>query len=116
MARGKYVAKKLGTSPPSGDFNGGAGSPIEVDSARVPAAASSQGAGSQAKAPALGIMVMSPWGWRILTMATLVALGICITFFLDGHTAFGALWVIVVVGWAGFSFKLWRMHLAWDAL
>jgi hypothetical protein len=110
MARGKYEAKKPGTSPPSTAADGGLGPSTEVSSSPSPRT------GGQADAPALGIVVMSPWGWRIFTMATLVALGICITFFLDGHTAYGGLWVFVAVGWGAFSFKLWRMHLAWDAL
>ncbi|HXW82047.1 MAG TPA: hypothetical protein VEJ84_21300 [Acidimicrobiales bacterium] len=109
MARGKYEARKLGTAPPP-VANGGVGPSTEVSSSTSPRA------GGQAGTPALGIVVMSPWGWRILAMATLTALGICITFFLDGHTAYGGLWVFVVAGWGAFSYKLWRMHLAWAAL
>lgn len=108
MARGKYETKKLGTS--------GVGSPAAVSSTTAPAATPSRSAGRRADVPALGIVVMSPWGWRILTVFTMVALGLCITFFLDGHTVFGFLWVVIALGWGGFSFRLWRLHLAWDAL
>jgi hypothetical protein len=104
MARGKYESKKLGTS-----------SPAAVTGATAPAATSSRSAG-RPDVPALGIAVMSPWGWRILAVFTMVALGLCITFFLDGHTVFGVLWVVIALGWGGFSFRLWRLHLAWDAL
>jgi hypothetical protein len=80
----------------------------------VPAAASSRSAGRRPDVPALGIAVMSPWGWRILAVFTMVALGLCITFFLDGKTVFAALWVVIAAGWAGFSYRLWRLHLDWD--
>jgi hypothetical protein len=71
-------------------------------------------AGGQAGLPALGIAVMSPWGWRILAVFAMVALGLCITFFLDGKVLFGVLWAIVALAWGGFSLGLWRQHLAWD--
>jgi hypothetical protein len=115
MARGKYEARKLGTSPPSAAVSRGVGSPAAVGSSPVPAARSSRSAGRRPDVPALGIAVMSPWGWRILAVFAMVALGLCVTFFLDGHTVFGALWIVIAVGWGGFSFRLWRMHLAWDA-
>jgi hypothetical protein len=70
---------------------------------------------AQQELPLLGGVVMSPWGWRILAVFALVAVGLCLTFFLDGHTAFGALWLFVAVAWAGFAWKLWRMHLEWDS-
>lgn len=63
----------------------------------------------------LGIIVMSPWGWRILAVATMVALGLCVTFLLDGKTVFGVLWAIIAGAWGGFTWKLWRMHIDWDA-
>jgi hypothetical protein len=115
MARGKYEARKVGTSSPSADVSGGVGSPAAVSSVTAPAATSSRSAGRRADEPALGIVVMSPWGWRILAVFTMVALGLCITFFLDGHTVFGALWVVVAVGWGFFAHRLWRLHLDWDA-
>jgi hypothetical protein len=58
---------------------------------------------------------MSPWGWRVLAVATMVALGLCLTFLLDGRTAFGATWVAIALAWGGFTWKLWRLHLKWDA-
>lgn len=57
---------------------------------------------------------MSPWGWRLLAVFAMVALGLCLTFFLDGKSVFGALWTVVALAWGGFSLKLWRQHLAWD--
>ena len=115
MARGKYESKKLGTGSPSAGVSRGVGSPTVVGSAPLPAAGSSRSAGRRADEPALGIAVMSPWGWRILTVFTMLALGLCITFFLDGHTVFGLLWIIVAAGWGGFSYWLRRLHIAWDA-
>ena len=70
--------------------------------------------GSSRAEPRLGIAVMSPWGWRILAVFTLVAAGLCLTFFLDGRAVYGALWVIVTGGWGTFAYRLWRSHLAWD--
>jgi hypothetical protein len=58
---------------------------------------------------------MSPWGWRILAVATMVALGLCLTFLLDGRAAFAATWAVVSAAWGGFTWKLWRTHLEWDA-
>jgi hypothetical protein len=113
MARGKYEAKKLGTDHPSVEVDAGvARGSVLSPSALSPS--SSRRAGGRAE-PTLGIVVMSPWGWRILTVFAMFALGLCITFFLDGHTVIGALWVVVAAAWGGFAFKLWRLHLAWDA-
>jgi hypothetical protein len=115
MARGKYESKKPGTRSPSADVSRGVGSPGAVGVAPVPAARSSRNAGRSAGVPALGIAVMSPWGWRILTVFTMLALGLCITFFLDGHTVYAAFWVVIAVGWGGFSYRLRRLHLDWDS-
>lgn len=57
---------------------------------------------------------MSSWGWRIMAVAVMVALGLSITFLLDGHTLIGAFWVFISAAWGFFTIKLWRMHLAWD--
>ena len=57
---------------------------------------------------------MSPWGWRILAVAAMVAVGLAVTFLLDGHTAIGGFWVFIAVSWAFFTYRLWRLHLAWD--
>jgi hypothetical protein len=73
----------------------------------------SEPAGSPAELPALGMMVASPWGWRILAVFTLVAFGLCFTFFLDDHTVFGVLWLVVTGGWGLFAYKLRFRHLAW---
>ena len=61
-----------------------------------------------------GIVVMSPWGWRIFAVAVMVAVGLCITFLLDGHAVIGYLWAFITVAWGFFTYRLWRMHLAWD--
>jgi hypothetical protein len=115
MARGKYEAKKPGTSSPSAVVGGGVAAPTVVASAPVPVTAPSRGSGRHPDMPVLGIAVMSPWGWRILAVFTMVAVGLCITFFLDGKTIFGAFWVVIAAGWGGFSYRLWRLHLNWDA-
>ena len=57
---------------------------------------------------------MSSWGWRILAVFTLVALGLAITFTLDGHTAFAVIWLVITAAWGFFASVLWRRHLAWD--
>jgi hypothetical protein len=62
--------------------------------------------------PPLGMAVASPWGWRIMAVVTLVAIGLCITFFLDGHTVFGFLWVVIAVAWSFFTNQLRLRHLA----
>jgi hypothetical protein len=46
-------------------------------------------------------------------VATMVAVGLCITFLLDGHAVFGALWALVATGWGTFTYRLWRLHLDW---
>ena len=125
MARGKFQAKKDGTgglpgevkqmrlgSPP-GAASVWLGAPTSPNSASKP---STVRAGSQAGLPALGVAVMSPWGWRILAVFAMVATGLCLTFFVDGKTMFASLWVVVSLAWGGFSFKLWREHLSWDSL
>jgi hypothetical protein len=115
MARGKYETKKLSTSSPSAVVGGGVASPTVVGNVPVPATPTSRSGGRRPDVPALGIAVMSPWGWRILAVFTMVAFGLCVTFFLDGKTIFGALWVVIAAGWGGFSYRLWRLHLNWDA-
>lgn len=71
-------------------------------------------AGGMVEPPPLGVAVMSPWGWRILAVFALVALGLTITFTLDGHTGFAVIWFIITAAWGFFSVVLWRRHLAWD--
>ncbi len=115
MARGKYEARKLGTISPSAEVGRGVGSLTAAGSPPLPAAPTAPSAGRQREVPALGIAVMSPWGWRILTVFTMLAVGLSVTFFLDGHTVFGGLWVAIAAGWGGFSYRLRRLHLAWDA-
>jgi hypothetical protein len=115
MARGKYESKRVGTSPPAVEVSRGVGSPTAVGTAPVPAASSSRSAGRRPDVPALGIAVMSPWGWRILAVFAMVALGLCITFLLDGRTVFGILWIVIAAGWGGFSYRLRKLHLEWDA-
>jgi hypothetical protein len=45
----------------------------------------------------------------------MVALGLCITFFGDGHSGYGVVWAIITVGWGALTLALWRRHLAEDA-
>jgi hypothetical protein len=94
------------------------GSPTVVGSSALPAmpaARTSRSAGRRAEVPALGIAVMSSWGWRILAVFAMVAVGLCVTFFLDGHTVFGFLWLVIAAAWGGFSYRLRKLHLEWDA-
>jgi len=42
----------------------------------------------------------------------MVALGLCITFFGDGHSGYGAAWAVIALGWGAFTALLWRRHLA----
>jgi len=115
MARGKYEAKKNGTGDPPAEVSGGVGSPSTVGSVALPTATGPAATGRPADLPVLGIVVMSSWGWRILAVATMVALGLCVTFLLDGHTAIGGIWAFIGLAWAFFTVRLWRMHLAWDS-
>lgn len=122
MARGKFRTKKSGTtSAPRGvkyprvGSQPGAASTVPGAPKQLNQLHRAAGAGSPAGLPVLGIAVMSPWGWRILAVFTMVALGLCLTFFIDGKTVFGALWVVVSVAWGGFSYRLWRQHLDWDS-
>lgn len=118
MARGKNAAKKHATDGLSAQMGGGAARPVAragpVAAPPEVVAVPQPGRSAGRSEPLLGIAVMSPWGWRILAVFTLVALGLCLTFFLDGHAVYGALWVIVAAGWATFTYRLWRSHLAWD--
>jgi hypothetical protein len=113
MARRKYATKR-GTESPPATVSGGAGSRIVGTSGSLPAVPPSSTAGGLAEPPQLGIAVMSSWGWRILAVFTLVALGLTITFALDGHTAFAVIWLVITGAWGFFSLVLWRRHLAWD--
>ena len=113
MARGKYEAKKRGTADPSAEVGRGVGSP-SAGSAALPAVANPGRAGSHGEPPALGIIVMSSWGWRIMAVAVMVAIGLSITFLMDSHTVIGAFWIFISAAWGFFTYRLWRMHLAWD--
>ena len=55
-------------------------------------------------------IVTTAWGWRIGAVAVLVALGLCLTFLLDGKTVYGVLWAAVTLGWGFFVVKLHRRH------
>ncbi len=68
--------------------------------------------GRPGEPPVLASLAASPWAWRALAVATLVAAGLCATFFLDGHTAYGAAWALVATAWATFTALLWHRHLA----
>ncbi len=59
----------------------------------------------------MATITRSPWGWRILAVFSLVALGLCVTFFLDGHTGYGTAWGVITVAWGTFTGLLWRRHL-----
>jgi hypothetical protein len=98
MARGKYEAKKRGADDPPASVGRGTGHPSPVGGALLPAGGSPGSAGGRAGPPVFGIVVV----------------GLCITFLLDGHSVIGYLWAFIAVAWGFFTFRLWRMHLAWD--
>ena len=116
MARANMRQKNVGPATPSVEVGGGVGprfgseqAPCCPLSPLVPSRPARRGL------PPLGIVVMSTWGWRILAVFAMVAFGLCITFFLDGHTIFGALWLFIAASWGWFTYKLRLRHLAWDA-
>jgi hypothetical protein len=113
MARNKYAGKR-GTDSPPAAVSGGAGSRKVGTSGPLPALPVSSTAGGMAEPPQLGIAVMSSWGWRILAVFTMVALGLTITFTLDGHRAFALIWLVITGAWGFFTLVLWKRHLAWD--
>jgi hypothetical protein len=41
----------------------------------------------------------------------LVALGLLLTFALDGHTVFAAAWGVIFLAWGGVAAVLYRRHL-----
>jgi hypothetical protein len=125
MARGKY--KQTGTVPSGLRARGVGPSSLVVPATAVPATAlragrsgsrASRGAGiGEARAPGapvLGPVVMSPWGWRIMTVFAMVGIGVCLTCYLDSKFVFGALWTVIAGAWSVFAAFLWRKHLAWD--
>ncbi len=112
MTRSKSGAARRGTARPPVSW--GAGARSARGTSPVPAAEAPEPAAPPVELPPLGMAVASSWGWRIMAVVTMVALGLCITFFLDGHTVFGALWVVITVAWAFFTNKLRLLHLAWD--
>ncbi|MGC8626125.1 MAG: hypothetical protein ACP5VR_00985 [Acidimicrobiales bacterium] len=70
-----------------------------------------QAAPSASKPPALAAVVRSAWGWRAMAVFSLLALGLCITFLLDGRSGYGAAWAFITLAWGSFSALLWRRHL-----
>jgi hypothetical protein len=113
MARNKYAAKRGPDSPPAA-VGGGAGPRQVGTSGPLPAVPVLSAPGGTAE-PQLGAAVMSSWGWRILAVFTMVALGLTITFTLDGHRAFALIWLVITGAWGFFTLVLWKRHLAWDA-
>ena len=109
MTRSKNRATKRAPYRPSAAVSRGAGPAAGRRSLPVAPAPEP----SPVELPALGMAVASPWGWRIMAVVTMVALGLCITFFLDGHTVFGAVWVVITVAWGFFTNQLRLRHLAW---
>jgi hypothetical protein len=62
----------------------------------------------------MGTVTISPWGWRILAVFSMVALGLCITFIGDGHAGYATAWGAITVAWGTITVMLWRRHLAED--
>lgn len=57
------------------------------------------------------LSVRSPWVWRGFAAMALVALGLLLTFALDGHTGFAAAWGVIFAGWAGVAALLYVRHV-----
>jgi hypothetical protein len=58
--------------------------------------------------------VSSSFVWRAFAMMSLVALGFCINFAVQGYTLFyTACWGVIAVFWLAFSMFLWRQHTRW---
>jgi len=112
MTRSKGGAARRGTGRLP--VSRGAGARRASRTSSLPAGEASEPAAPPVELPPLGMAVASSWGWRIMAVVTMVAFGLCITFFLDGHTVFGVLWVVIAVAWAFFTNKLRLLHLAWD--
>lgn len=55
--------------------------------------------------------VRSVWVWRGFLFMALIGLGISISLFSAGNTAFGAAWVFIAAGWLSISMWLWRRHV-----
>jgi hypothetical protein len=53
----------------------------------------------------------SPWIWRGLFFMSLIAIGLCLTLVVGGHTLFAALWAVIAAGWFGASMWLWRQNV-----
>ncbi len=102
----EQVPQQTWDVPPAGRDRPGGGRPGRPQEQLVACGPGPGHAGGPVDMPALGMAVMSPWGWRILAVVTMVAAGLCITFFLDGHTVFGAVWVVITAAWGFFTNKL----------
>lgn len=113
MTRSKNRSARRATTRPSAGAGRGTGPRDVPGNGLLPGTATSEPARDPEELPALGMAVASPWGWRIMAVVTMVALGLCITFFLDGHTVFGFLWVVITVAWGFFANQLRLRHLAW---
>jgi hypothetical protein len=55
--------------------------------------------------------VRSPWVWRGFAAMALVALGLLLTFALDGRTGFAVAWAVIFVAWGGVAALLFRRHV-----
>jgi hypothetical protein len=58
-------------------------------------------------------IVTAAMGWRIMAFVVLIFLGVTVTFLLDGHPVYGALWAVATAGWTFFTYKLYRRHNAY---
>ena len=114
MTRSKPVANNQGTAKPSTRTGRGSSPRPAASKPPAPGAPAPVVPTAPVELPPLGIAVASNWGWRIMATFTLVASGLCLTFFLDGKPVYGALWVIVTVAWGYFTNLLRLRHMEWD--
>ena len=113
MTRGKNGARS-GSRPPAVAGRGAPPRGAAAAGTSSSVASTSDHADNPVEMPPLGMAVASSWGWRIMAVFSLVALGLVVTFFFDGKTVFAILWIVVTAAWAFFTYQLRLRHLAWD--
>jgi hypothetical protein len=52
--------------------------------------------------------------WRGFVFISLIALGLCLTFAIDGQLFYAAAWGAITAGWFSVAMWLWRKHVHYD--
>jgi hypothetical protein len=55
--------------------------------------------------------ISSPWVWRGLFLMSLIALGLCLSLLVAGHSGYALAWLVIAAGWFGVSMWLWRQNV-----